>query len=179
MKSLVSAAASVFVVCACASSPRADRTDVIPASVARGDATRLVGTWRLVSFESRLTGGEIRYPMGRDVAGQLIYDELGNVSAHIMDPSRPAFASGDRAAGTEAEVRKAFVGYLAYYGTYDVDAARGTVTHLIKGASFPNWIGRDQVRNYRLDGVRLTITTPPIRAGGEDLITVLLWERAR
>jgi len=169
-------AGSVFIVCACAYSPRVARTDVIPASSTSADSKRIVGTWRLVSFESR-SAGEIRYPMGRVAAGQLNYDEMGNVSAHIMDPTRPAFASEDRAAGTDAEVRKAFVGYLAYYGTYDLDETKRTVTHHIDGASFPNWIGRDQVRIYRLDGDRLTITTPPIRAGGEDLITVLVWER--
>lgn len=167
----------MFVMIGGASLPPSHRADVIASQSTRTAALGLVGTWRLVSFESRLPGGEIRYPMGRDVAGQLMYDTAGNVSAHIMDTSRPAFVSGDRAAGTDAEVRRAFVGYLAYYGTYDVDAVRSTVTHHVAGASFPNWIGADQLRHFRLDGDRLTITTPPIRAGGVDLITVLVWER--
>lgn len=178
MKSYVLLAASALLVCGCVSSVRVERADGVGSSSGGADSKRLVGTWRLVSFESR-SAGEIRYPMGRAAAGQLNYDEMGNVSAHIMDPSRPAFASGDRAAGTDDEVRKAFVGYLAYYGTYDLDETKRTVTHHITGASFPNWIGVDQVRLYRLDGDRLTITTPPIRAGGEDLITVLVWERTR
>ena len=161
----------------CASASGSAPAPVITHSAPVPDAHALVGTWRLVSFESRLQSGEIRYPMGRVVAGQLIYDAVGNVSAHIMDVSRPAFASGDRATGTEAEVRAAFVGYLAYYGTYAADHVRGTVTHHIAGASFPNWICRDQSRLFRLDGDRLTITTPPIRAGGENLITVIIWDR--
>jgi hypothetical protein len=141
-------------------------------------AAALIGTWRLVSFESR-AGGEARYPLGRSVQGQLIYDAAGHMSAHLMMPDRPRFASGDRARGTDAEVRVAFVGYLAYYGTYTVDHQRGTVTHHVEGASFPNWVGSTQLRHLRLEGARLTLTTPPIRAAGEELVTVLTWERVR
>jgi len=40
-------------------------------------------------------------------------------------------------------------------------------------------VGGDQVRDFRLDGDRLTIATPLIRIGGEKSTTVLVWERAR
>jgi len=139
----------------------------------------LVGTWRLVRFESRAADGQVRYPMGERVEGQLIYTASGHVSTHIMRAGRRAFASGDRARGTDAETRAAFVGYLAYYGTYAVDAAAGTIHHAIDGASFPNWIGTTQVRPFVLDGDELTITTPPLQAAGEALTTVLVWTRAR
>ena len=142
-------------------------------------ATAPVGTWRLVSFESRTTGGEMRYQLGRAARGQLLYDAAGHMSAQLMDPERPQFASGDMARGSDAEVRAAMVGYIAYYGTYTLDLSRGVVTHHVQGALFPNWVGGDQVRYFRLDGDRLTITTPPIRIGGEDSTTVLVWERAR
>jgi hypothetical protein len=75
-------------------------------------ATALVGTWRLVSFESRTTGGEIRYQLGRAARGQLLYDAAGHMSAQVMDPERPQFASGDLARGSDAEVRAAMVGYI-------------------------------------------------------------------
>ena len=96
-----------------------------------------------------------------------------------MNPERPLFASGDLTRGSDTEVRAALAGYIAYYGTYTVDWPRGVITHHVQGALFPNWIGGDQVRTFRLDGDRLTITTPPIRMGGEDSTTVLVWERAR
>ena len=142
-------------------------------------ATALVGTWRLVSFESRTAGGEIRYQLGRAARGQLLYDAAGHMSAQLMDPERSQFASGDLARGSDAEVRAAMAGYIAYYGTYTLDLSGGVVTHHVQGALFPNWVGGDQVRYFRLDGDRLTITTPPIRIGGEDSTTVLVWERAR
>ena len=139
----------------------------------------LVGTWRLVSFESRTTGGEIRHQLGPAATGQLSYDAVGHMSAQLMNPGRPLFASGDLTRGSDTEVRAALAGYIAYYGTYTVDWSRGVITHHVQGALFPNWIGGDQVRTFRLDGDRLTITTPPIRMGGEDSTTVLVWERAR
>jgi Lipocalin-like domain len=144
-----------------------------------GELTALVGTWRLVSCESRTTGGEVRYPLGRSPAGRLSYDAGGQMSAQLMDPGRPKFGSGDLARGSDAEVRAAAAGYIAYYGRYTLDPSRGVVVHHVEGALFPNWVGGDQARSYRLDGDRLTITTPPIRIGGEDSTTVLVWERAR
>jgi hypothetical protein len=139
----------------------------------------LVGTWRLVAMESRGPSGDVQYPMGRDVSGQLIYDSAGNVSLHLMRPGRPNFASGDRARGTDAETRAAFVGYLAYFGRYTVDTARRTVTHEITGSTFPNWVGTQQQRIYAIEGDRLTITTPSMRAAGTELTSVLVWERVR
>jgi hypothetical protein len=139
----------------------------------------LVGTWRLVSFESRTSGGEVRHQLGRAAKGQLSYDAAGHMSAQLMNPERPLFASGDLTRGSDTEVRAAMAGYIAYYGTYTLDHLRGVITHHVQGALFPNWVGGDQVRYFRLDGDRLTITTPPIRIGGEDSTTVLVWERAR
>jgi hypothetical protein len=137
----------------------------------------IVGTWRLAAFESRTTGGVVRYPMGEGAQGQLIYDAGGHVSTHIMRRDRPKFVSGDRARGTDEETRLAFVGALSYWGSYRVDAATGRIVHRIEGATFPNWIGTEQLRLFRIEGERLTITTPPMLANGDSLVTVLVWER--
>ena len=162
--------ACVAALAACAAAPRRD-------SLTAPDRDTFVGAWRLVSFESRSPSGAVRHLLGPAVEGRLTYDAQGRVSAHHMRPDRPRFASGDRERGTDAEVRAAFLGYVAYYGTYTIDLARGTVTHRIAGASFPNWVGTEQVRHFRFEGRRLTLTTPPIRVGGEDLRSVLVWER--
>ena len=137
----------------------------------------VVGTWRLVSFESRYENGEIRYPLGRKAIGQLSYSTEGNVSAVLVQPDRLPFTSGDMRRGTDAEVRSAFEGLIAYFGTYSVDAEKGTVTHHVLGASFPNWMGGDQVRFYKLEGTKLILSTPPTLYGGERLEGVLVWER--
>jgi hypothetical protein len=136
-----------------------------------------VGTWRLVSFEARAASGEIRYPLGQQVVGQLFYDVRGNMSAHVIGVDRPAFVSNDPGSGTDAEVRAAFEGHVSYFGTYTVDSSARTVTHHVRGASYPNWMGHDQIRYYRIDGSHLVLSTPPILDRGESLEYTLTWER--
>src|SRR5256885_16322720 len=76
----------------------------------------IVGTWSLVSFMSTDTAGATLRPLGDHPQGILIYDEAGHVAAQLLDANRPRFASGDRARGTDAEVRAAFDGSFAHYG---------------------------------------------------------------
>lgn len=101
----------------------------------------LVGSWRLVSFESRYENGDVKYPLGQQPLGRLSYDAAGNMSALLVQAGRPEFAGGDMRGGTDAEVRAAFEGFIGYFGTYSVDPAKGIVSHRVQGAAFPNWIG--------------------------------------
>jgi hypothetical protein len=137
----------------------------------------LVGTWRLISYEARAASGEARYPFGQHVVGQLFYDVHGNMSAHVMRVDRPTFASDDSGAGTDAEVRAAFEGHASYFGKYTIDPSARTVTHHVRGASYPNWMGHDQIRYYRIDGSHLVLSAPPILDHGESLEYTLTWER--
>jgi hypothetical protein len=100
------------------------------------------------------------------------------MSAQLGKTNRARFAAKDPAFATDAEVRGAFDGYIAYFGTYSVDESKGAVTHRVVGASFPNWVGVDLVRLYTFDERgRLRLATPPIDVGGRSLEYVLLWER--
>jgi hypothetical protein len=137
----------------------------------------LVGTWRLVSLEARDSTGQFHYPSGQKVSGLLVYDAGGNISAHVMRNDRPLFASNDAARSTDAEVRAAFEGYDSYFGTYTIDLGRQTVTHHVRGASYPNWTGSDQLRHFKFNGSRLLLSTPPLVVGGQSLEYVLTWER--
>jgi len=137
----------------------------------------LIGTWRLVSYEALAASGETQYPLGQHAVGQLFYDATGNMSAHVMRVDRPTFASDDSGSGTDAEVRAAFEGHTSYFGTYTIDSSARTVTHHVRGSSYPNWMGHDQIRYYRIDGFHLVLSTPPILFGGESLEYILTWER--
>ena len=137
----------------------------------------LVGTWRLVSYEARTSSDEVRYPFGQNAIGQLFYDNHGNMSAHVMRADCPTFASDDSGSGTDAEVRAAFEGHTSYFGTYTIDSSARTVTHHVHGSSYPNWMGHDQIRHYRIDGSHLVLSTPPILSYGEALEYILTWER--
>ena len=111
------------------------------------------------------------------MSGQLMYDVGGNMSAHVMRNDRPRFAGNDPGLGTDAEVRAAFDGHASYFGTYTIDSSAQTVTHHVRGASYPNWVGSDQLRHFKFEGSRLLLSSPPLVSGGESLEYVLTWER--
>jgi Lipocalin-like domain len=137
----------------------------------------LLGTWRLVSYEARDSQGRVHYPLGENVSGLLVYDGGGNMSAHVMRNDRPFFAAKDPARGTDAELRAAFEDYGSYFGTYTIDQSTQTVTHQVRGAWYPNWIGHDQVRHFKFEGNRLLLSTPPLMSDGQSFEYVLTWER--
>jgi len=140
-------------------------------------ARSLLGTWRLTSYEARDSEGRVQHPLGKNVSGLLVYDGGGNMSAHVMRNDRPFFAAKDPARGTDAELRAAFEDYGSYFGTYIIDQARQTVTHQVRGAWYPNWIGHDQVRQFKFDGGRLLLSTPPLIWNEQSFEYILTWER--
>ena len=142
-------------------------------------AKLLVGSWRLLSVEGRSTDGKVTLEYGPKPLGRLTYDASGRMSVHLLNPNRRRFASGDFLRPTPEELKEAFEGYFGYFGTYTVDETAGVVTHHVEGAAYPNYIGTAQRRFVLLDGNRLTLRTPPERAGGADITYVLIWERER
>jgi lipocalin-like protein len=137
----------------------------------------LVGTWKLQAFESQSAAGEISEPFGGEAHGLLMYDSHGRMSVILMRADRPMFVSSDPARGTPDEIRAAFEGFSAYYGTYNIDATCGTVTHHVEANSFPNWVGTDQRRFFTLSGRRLTLQAPPMLIDGQTVPLTAVWER--
>lgn len=138
---------------------------------------KLAGVWRLVSSQFRTSGGEVIYPLGEDALGQAIFTETGFISGQLMRQGRPQFASGNQASGTAQEMEAALQGYVAYYGTCEVDVEKQTLTTHVEGSMYPNWVGGFQTRFYQLNDKQLTLTTPPITIGEEEITGVLVWER--
>ncbi len=117
--------------------------------------TKLVGTWKLISaddFDST-TGKWIPYTFGNPPSGYFIYDATGHASIQIMTTPPVKLASPD--SPTPAEALSIFNGYIAYFGTYTVDAAN--IYHQLEGAWDPSQVGSDQIRPYELTGDSLII----------------------
>jgi hypothetical protein len=133
---------------------------------------RLVGTWRLVTYETNEEGGKRGKPYGEAV-GRLSYDDRGNMSGQVMRPGR---APVDRGEGNAQQVRAAYMGYIAYFGTYEVAADGASVTHHVQGSLNPAWVGGQQVRKMRFDGERLILSADVHKNGGVVTHT-LTWER--
>ena len=137
---------------------------------------KLVGTWKLISFRSQDPGGRTAYPFGKDARGRLIYEADGRMAVQLMNPNRPRFTSDDPLVTSEAEVRAAFGGYTAYYGTYSVNPDELTIVHHVEAALLPNWVGTDERRHFEFDGKVLTLSGP-LLLGGVPWVVSLVWER--
>ena len=145
-------------------------------------AMNFVGSYRLRSFELVFDDGTVDHPLGRDAEGLIVYTREGFFSGQMMQKGRPKFAQARQSAaqkdfGSDAEVRAAFNGYVAYYCTYDVDELLGIVNHRIIGALLPNWEGQVNVRHYAFDGDILLLRSPPMTVGGRQGRSVLHWQR--
>ena len=120
--------------------------------------TSIVGTWKVVKYEDRGADGTITYPYGENPVGYFSYDPTGHLSVHIMrTPALKTFPGMREGTGDGASYREAFLAYVAYFGTYTVDLANGTVTHHVEGSLRPDYTGTDQVRPFRVEGDRLII----------------------
>ena len=140
---------------------------------------QFIGTWKLVSCETRSSNGEVVYPYGMNPYGMLMYDSEGNMSVLLMRRDRPKFASGDLRRGTTEEIKAAFEGFNAYCGTYDVNEEKGTITHHVEGSKFPNRIGADLIRFFKFLGDQLHLSTSTMLADGKQVATRLVWTRTR
>ena len=145
-----------------------------PAHASPAPPGSVVGTWRLKRWEARGADGQVAYPLGPDALGSLIYTPGGHMSVAMMRAGRPPFAGDDLLGGTAEERAAAAAGYVAYSGRYEV--RDGAVVHRVELSLFPNWVGSEQVRFATVDGDELTITTRPLRIGGET-VSRLVWER--
>ena len=95
------------------------------------------------------------------------------MAGQVMRPDR---ARVDVGKGNAQTVRAAYLGYIAYFGTYEVAADGESVVHHVQGALNPAWVGGDQVRKLRFDGERLVLSAD-VRKSGAIVTHVLTWER--
>jgi hypothetical protein len=99
------------------------------------------------------------------------------MSAQVMDPNRAHFKKDDPRQGTHEEIKEAFEGYLAYYGTYELKEKEGIVSHYVAGSMFPNIIGGVENRFFSFSGDNLILRTPPMDVQGKRITGELSWKR--
>ena len=133
---------------------------------------RLIGIWRLVSYETTDANGRKGTPYGEAV-GRISYDADGNMTGQVMRPDRAPVGAGESQA---QDAKAAYLGYIAYFGTYDVAADGRSVVHHVQGSLNPAWVGGDQVRQLRFEGERLILSTATSRKGVA-ITHELTWER--
>ena len=138
----------------------------------------LPGTWELLSRIDITDAGERRVDpsLGEDPVALLIYDRSGHFAAQFMKRDRTPGAAADvPAAG--ANNSRAQGGYDAYFGTYQVDDAAGTVTQRLRGALSAENVGMMLTRGMQAEADRLTIRLRTTAASGEPVTRTLVWKR--
>jgi N-carbamoylputrescine amidase len=132
----------------------------------------LVGNWELVSYETVDQNGRRGRPYG-DAVGRLMYDSNGNMAGQVMRPNRSRVELGE---GNAQQVRTAYMGYIAYFGTWEVVPDGRSVIHRVQGSLNPAWVGGDQIRGMRFDDGRLVLSADVKK--GETVVThTLTWKR--
>lgn len=139
---------------------------------------RFIGVWRLISCERKSKDGSIDYPYGEKPVGRITYDKTGRMSAQLMRPGRRSTVAPGTSliAGNASgeEIREAVSGFIAYFGTFDVDESATTVIHHVQACLVPSWVGTDLKRTYRFNAHRLVLTAVNMTS-----VLELIWERER
>jgi len=149
-----------------------------PVLVQALDIERLYGTWKLVSFTSRVVAtGETTDVFGKTPSGFLSYSRDGRMNAILVKDKRPK--PTDMAQATTEEKAQLLTSMYAYAGTFTVEG--NTVTHHVDISWNENWTGTHQIRNVRLEGDKLYIFTNPQSNGldGKIVVNELLWEKVK
>ncbi|MDD5223093.1 MAG: lipocalin-like domain-containing protein [bacterium] len=135
---------------------------------------RILGCWRLVSYEFKGPAGPVPHPWGKDPVGIAIIDKSGYMSVQIMRRDRPLLAGKT---STPETIKAAFQGYTAYFGPYQANEKDGTFTTRVEGAVIPDWVGGEQFRYAEVSDTQIVFRTPPIRMGKIEAVGRLVWEK--
>ena len=140
----------------------------------------IIGTWELRMREDRTANGELRIDplLGADPIGLLIYDKGGTFAAQFMKRDRSTAGPAPPAGGvTHPNSTRAKDGYDAYFGTYVVNDATGTVTQTLTAALSKENVGQVVSRHLEVDGDWLNIRIDSATAQGEPIVRTLRWRR--
>ena len=138
---------------------------------------QLQGTWVMEqAYEVRPDGSRIT-TYGEHPRGLLMVDAAGRYSLQIFRVDRPKFASGDKARGEAEEYRQAVTGSSTHFGRVAINAPGHQLVFEVEAASFPNWEGRRQVRDFTWQSGRLTYAVPA-SASASGLVAYSVWRRA-
>lgn len=93
----------------------------------------------------------------------------------ITDPARPKFHSSQFFEARDAELADAARGCVAYSGSWVI---RGdAVVHDVEQSLYPNWVGAQLTRGFKLDGELLSLSTENFMINGSAFTAVLVWEK--
>lgn len=139
---------------------------------------QLLGTWQLVSVEGTITGqAKPALPYGPHPLGFLMYQSDGHMCAELTNGNPPPWK--DPAQATDAQKVAYYESFIAYCGSFRLDAKNSTVYHYPTVAWSPSYVGSTQPRPFRLEGDKLIITATHGLPDPKMEKLVLVWQRAK
>jgi hypothetical protein len=137
----------------------------------------LLGTWQLVSVEGTVTGqAKPALPYGAHPVGFLMYQADGHMCAELTNKDA---AAANHLKATDAQKIAYYESFIAYCGTFKLDAQKSTVYHYPTVAWSPAYLGSTQPRPFRLQGDKLIITASEGLPDPRMEKMVLVWQRAK
>ena len=147
-----------------------------PSPAAQQQPLSLEGSWTMDSAYEILADGRRVTNYGEHPAGLMMVDGSGRYTIQIFRLDRPKFRAGVKAQGEPDEYRAAVLGSSTHFGHVRIDGDK--LLFDVEAASFPNWEGQRQVRQFTYaDGI-LTYAVPA-SASGNGTIAWSVWRRAR
>jgi hypothetical protein len=71
----------------------------------------------------------------------------------------------------------AIPGFLAYFGTYEIDEKQCVVTHNVIASSFPPFVGTQNRRRFEIVNDQLTLRDDLMTSDGVAVAAATIWQR--
>lgn len=144
---------------------------------ATSPASTIIGTWRLISAGNTPKDGTFEpfAEYGPHPIGYLMYDSTGHMCVSLANPNHPRWANPEKP--TDAEKLESYRVMYAYCGTYELQEKEHRIIHRPEMASWPHYVGTDQIRPYQLEGNRLILSGRETAPDGEPGGYRITWER--
>ena len=138
-------------------------------------SARLIGSWRLISFQLKVVGeeGEPKDIFGPNPIGRIIFSPEHRVIVFISRADR-------RPPTNESEAGALLASMTAYTGKFWLDGDKFITD--VDGAWNEFYKGTEQVRYFKLVGDKLSVRTPEQQSGiliGKRTVATLVWQRER
>jgi Lipocalin-like domain len=129
-----------------------------------------VGTWKLVSFQFEVEGGERRNVFDEHPVGVIIITAEGHLLTLITASNRAPTA-------TASEL---FDSMMSYSGLYRLQGNNRLITR-VDSAWNPAWVGTEQTRSFKRDGDTLSLMAPDFhehpKFPGQRVRGIAIWHK--
>jgi Lipocalin-like domain len=146
---------------------------LIAQPVSADDRSKILGVWRLVSYDIEFQDTRERRPFfGKKPVGYIIFTPEGRMMAYLEAENR-------KTPQTTEEQAAAYRTLNAYSGRYRLEGDKWVTK--VDAAWNVSWVGTDQERFYKLDGKQLHVISQWVPGGppldGRMVLGLLTWER--